>query len=57
MTARETELETALAEVCYAAARMLAGMGKGRDPSPRLAEAFDRASELLGRDPTEGAGA
>jgi len=49
---RETELEETLAAVCVAASTMLAGMGKGREPSPRLAEAFDRASALLGRDAT-----
>jgi hypothetical protein len=51
--ARETELETALADVCAAAALQLSAIGaKGREPSPRLAEAFDRASALLGRDAT-----
>lgn len=51
---REQELEEALAEVCRAAAIQLAGMGKGREPSERLQDAFDKASALLGRDAATG---
>jgi hypothetical protein len=47
------KFETVLGDTCYAAARQLAGMGNGREPSERLTEAFDAARELLGRDPTE----
>jgi hypothetical protein len=47
MTETEQELIDTLADVVEAADRMLALMGKGRAPSPRLQEAFDRARRLL----------
>lgn len=52
MTEAKTEIEEALWRVCYSAKRQLDGMGKGREPSPRLQDALDRATELLGFDPT-----
>lgn len=48
----DEEVKNALWAVCYTAKRQLDGMGKGREPSPRLQEALDRATELLGFDPT-----
>ena len=48
----EEELREALWKACYTAKRQLDGMGKGREPSPRLQDAIDRATELLGFDPT-----
>lgn len=48
----KTEIEELLWKACYSAKRQLDGMGKGREPSPRLQDAIDRATELLGFDPT-----
>ena len=47
---REQRLEAALSEVCVAATRQLAGIGRGKEPSPRLQDAIDAASALLERD-------
>lgn len=44
---RVAELEAALREVVEAADRQLAYMGKGREPSPKLQAAFDRARQLV----------
>ena len=49
---REIAARLILEEVCRAAALQLAGMGKGKEPSPRLAAAFAAATRLLGKDPT-----
>lgn len=38
-------------ELMVAAKRQLDGMGKGREPSPRLQEAFDAGVKYLGFDP------
>ncbi len=45
-------LKAALAAVMVAADRQLRGMGRGKDPSPRLAAAFVHAAKVLGGDPT-----
>jgi len=46
------QLRNALWRVCYSAKKQLDGMGKGREPSPRLQDGIDIATELLGFDPT-----
>jgi len=46
------QLRNALWAVCYTAKSQLDGMGRGKEPSPRLQGALDRAAELLGFDPT-----
>lgn len=46
------DLQNALAAVCAAAAKQIAGMGRGKEPSPALQEALDAAADLLGYDPT-----
>lgn len=44
---RITKLEDSVRELAERADRQLACMGKGREPSPRLQAAFDRARLLV----------
>lgn len=50
---KEAELAEALEAVSIAAMRQLDNMGRGKEPSPRLAMALHRANELLGFDIAE----
>lgn len=47
MTDDRDALAEALRDVCRAATRQLAFMGKGKEPSPRLQEALDAANAAL----------